>query len=315
MAGVYLKMRLKQLYRELSNVGFFRVLLLLVFVGLAGLYLFKAAKSPQNASYLSIGFFLVLASLHFNRKDLTFMTLYISNYKWILFVEYLMLLAPVLVILATYNHTLPLLLLTLSTILLANLRWRPQKQAGSQWLVQHIPAQCFEWKAGIRQSGIIIVLFEIIALLASPFIGSIPIALFIIGLIPLNFYNYAEPSQILMASQVSPNRFLFQKIRYALMLYSSISLPLILLYIVVHNSLWYIPIIEFVAFSTVFCYVITLKYSFYEPNQRLDAVQAFSTLGAVSLLIPFFLPVIWLLTIRFYFKSKSRINYYLHDYN
>jgi hypothetical protein len=238
-----------------------------------------------------------------------------ENYKHIILAEYLVFLIPVFALLV-YNHQpLPIVILLFLTTLLTTLNWRPKKQTGFQWIVQHIPHQSFEWKAGLRQSAAFILLLQLIALLASSFIGTIPIILFIIGLIPLNFYNYGEPYQMLLASEAGPNRFLFQKITSALALYSTISLPILILFLIRHPNYWYIPVVEYVAFGTVYCYVILLKYSFYKPNQRLDSVQAFSTIGSLALIIPFFLPVIWALSIWFYFKSKAKLNYYLHDFN
>jgi hypothetical protein len=315
MIRVYLKMRVKQLYRELSGVGLIRVLFLLALGVLACLFLVRAAQSVQNAIYLTLGIFTGLASLHFKRNDLKFMIINFKNYKHIILAEYLVFLIPVFALLV-YNHQpLPIVILLFLTTLLTTLNWRPKKQTGFQWIVQHIPHQSFEWKAGLRQSAAFILLLQLIALLASSFIGTIPIILFIIGLIPLNFYNYGEPYQMLLASEAGPNRFLFRKITSALALYSTISLPILILFLIRHPNYWYIPVVEYVAFGTVYCYVILLKYSFYKPNQRLDSVQAFSTIGSLALIIPFFLPVIWALSIWFYFKSKAKLNYYLHDFN
>jgi hypothetical protein len=315
MIRVYLKMRVKQLYRELSGVGLIRVLFLLALGVLACLFLVRAAQSVQNAIYITLGIFTGLASLHFKRNDLKFMIINFKNYKHIILAEYLVFLIPVFALLV-YNHQpLPIVILLFLTTLLTTLNWRPKKQTGFQWIVQHIPHQSFEWKAGLRQSAAFILLLQLIALLASSFIGTIPIILFIIGLIPLNFYNYGEPYQMLLASEAGPNRFLFQKITSALALYSTISLPILILFLIRHPNYWYIPVVEYVAFGTVYCYVILLKYSFYKPNQRLDSVQAFSTIGSLALIIPFFLPVIWALSIWFYFKSKAKLNYYLHDFN
>lgn len=308
-------MRVKQLYRELSGVGLIRVLFLLALGVLACLFLVRAAQSVQNAIYITLGIFTGLASLHFKRNDLKFMIINFKNYKHIILAEYLVFLIPVFALLV-YNHQpLPIVILLFLTTLLTTLNWRPKKQTGFQWIVQHIPNQSFEWKAGLRQSAAFILLLQLIALLASSFIGTIPIILFIIGLIPLNFYNYGEPYQMLLASEAGPNRFLFQKITSALALYSTISLPILILFLIRHPNYWYIPVVEYVAFGTVYCYVILLKYSFYKPNQRLDSVQAFSTIGSLALIIPFFLPVIWALSIWFYFKSKAKLNYYLHDFN
>ena len=315
MISIYLQMRLKQLYRELSGVGLVRVFILLAFSILACFFISKAAQSFMNAIYLTMGICVGLASIHLKRKDLVFMMINFSMHKSIILAEYLVLLLPVFALLL-YNHQpLPIAILFLTVIILSNFNRQFKKQTGFHWIVQHIPAQSFEWKAGLRRSTILILLLLLTALIASSFIGTIPIILFIIGLIPLNFYNYGEPYQMLIASEAGPNKFLLRKIATALALYSIIAAPLIMLFIIRHPDYWHITAVEYVAFGTVYCYVILLKYSFYQPNQSLDSVQAFSTIGSLSLIIPFFLPVIWALGIWFYFKSKAKLNYYLHDFN
>ena len=108
------------------------------------------------------------------------------------------------------------------------------------WLQQSIPSECFEWKGGVRQTLFILIPFWVIGLCTSFFIGSVPITLFILGIIP---------------------------------------------------------------------------FSFYEPNSKSPSVQIFSALGITCGIIPLLLPVIWLLSIRFYFKSKENLNIYLNDYN
>lgn len=315
MLGIYLKMRLKQLYRELSKIGLPRVLILLALLALSSWWLFNATKTFQYSLYITFGIVAGLSSLHFKRNDLSFMKINIKNYKKLIFMEYLTLLFPVFVVFAYRNHIANILILLLFILLLSNQHWQSKKHIGSQWLLQYVPKQSFEWKAGLRQSALFIILLEATALLGSSFIGSIPIVLFIIGLIPLNFYNYGEPYQILLASEMNPRKFLHQKIFNALILFSTTSLPLLVLFVVIHPSYWYIPTIEYLTFATVYCYVILLKYSFYEPNQKLESVQAFSILGSVSLIIPIFLPIIWALAIWFYFKAKIKLNYYLHDFD
>jgi len=57
------------------------------------------------------------------------------------------------------------------------------------------------------------------------------------------------------------------------------------------------------------------KYAFFEPNIKSPAAQVFLNIGGVGLILPIFLPVIWLLTVRFYIKSVNNLNFFLDDYN
>lgn len=84
---------------------------------------------------------------------------------------------------------------------------------------------------------------------------------------------------------------------------------------VFHHDIWYIPIIEYFIFISLYIYVILTKYAFYEPNSKSKAAQVFGVIGVIGGIIPVLLPVVWLLSIRFFFKSKENLNIYLNDYN
>lgn len=92
-------------------------------------------------------------------------------------------------------------------------------------------------------------------------------------------------------------------------------LPLVLAFVLFHPELWFIPVVEYVLISFILMYAIFLKYAFYKPNQQLIAGQIFTAIGALSLFLPFLIPLVWILSVRFYFKSISNLNPYLDDFN
>jgi hypothetical protein len=96
---------------------------------------------------------------------------------------------------------------------------------------------------------------------------------------------------------------------------SIILLPLLLAFVLFHPELWYIPVIELLLISFVLWYAIFLKYAFYKPMQQLSAGQVFIAIGAMSLFLPFLVPLVWILSVRFYFQSVSNLKPYLNDYN
>jgi len=58
-----------------------------------------------------------------------------------------------------------------------------------------------------------------------------------------------------------------------------------------------------------------MKYAFYDPGSKISANQVLIAFGPLSIFFPFMLPVIWMLSIKFYFNAKSNLNIYLNDYN
>jgi hypothetical protein len=167
----------------------------------------------------------------------------------------------------------------------------------------------------VRQALFILLPLWIIGLFTSFFIGSVPIVLFILGVIPFSFYEKGEPYQMILAYEMGPTQFLFRKIKMQISLFSLLSLPLIAAFLIFHRETWYIPIIEYFIFISLYIYLILTKYAFYEPNRKSPPAQVFGAIGAFSGIIPVFLPLVWLLSIRFFFKSKENLNVYLNDYN
>jgi hypothetical protein len=178
-----------------------------------------------------------------------------------------------------------------------------------------IPSDCFEWKAGIRKLLIFIVPIWLIGLCYSFFVGSVPLVLFILGILPSGFYSTGESLPMLLVFEMKASKLVVYKIKMQIILFSIISAPIILSFLVFHSDLWYLPLIEYILLISLHIYIILAKYAFYQPNQKTPTANVFNSIGAMAILIPFLIPVIWILSIWFYLKSIENLNLYLNDYN
>ncbi|MDP3442610.1 MAG: hypothetical protein Q8T08_07070, partial [Ignavibacteria bacterium] len=79
--------------------------------------------------------------------------------------------------------------------------------------------------------------------------------------------------------------------------------------------IWYIALILFTLGITVTIFAILTKYAFYEPNSRSGAASIFQSIGAISVFIPLLLPLVWVLSVKFYFNAIQKLNPYLHDFD
>jgi len=311
----FVKIRLKQFYRGLIGVGLIRIVVLIGLVGFIGIALFiKTSESPD--SYYVTGLTtLIILLVQTKRQDKLFLKTNFDNYRRICLVEYLILASIIIVFLIFHCQWIPLLLLLSAIYLIIHLYLKTKKRNLNTKLQQFIPSDCFEWKGGVRQTFFILIPLWMIGLFTSFFIGSVPIVLFIIGIIPFSFYEKGEPYQMILAYEMGTNQFLFHKIKMQISLFSVLAIPLIAAFLIFNYDKWYIPIAEYFIFVSLYIYLILTKYAFYEPNRKSTSSQVFGTIGAFSGIIPLFLPVVWLLSIRFFFKSKENLNIYLNDYN
>ena len=315
MIEAFIKIRLKQFYRGLIGVGLIRIIFLVGLVGFIAFVSFiETSKSPD--SYYVTGITgLILLMVHTKRQDKPFLKTNFDNYRLIYLTEYLILASIIIAFLIFHFQWIPLLLFIAAIYLIVHLDLMQKQRNLNTRLQQFIPSECFEWKGGVRQIFFFLIPLWIIGLCTSFFIGSVPIVLFILGIIPFSFYEKGEPYQMILAYEMGTNQFLLHKIKMQILMFSVLSLPLIAAFLVFHYEIWYIPIAEYFIFITLYIFLILTKYAFYEPNRKSASAQIFGAIGAFCGFIPIFLPVVWILSIRFFLRSKENLNVYLNDYN
>ena len=315
MVAAFIKIRLKQFFRGVIGIGIFRIIFLILLFGYLMTFVFLLTGNQENALYVVGTISLLTLWIQTKRKDKVFLKTNYEKYKLIYFTEYVALSFIAIIFLTINLQWIPLLILLTAFCLIIQLDIKMKQRSLNTKLQLMIPSECFEWKAGVRKTIFILIPIWFIGFFTSFLTGSVPIVMFILGIIPFSFYETGESYQMIIALEKSPNSFLFQKIKMQIWLYSVISLPLIAAFIVFQSKIWYIPIAEYFIFISVHTYTILTKYAFYEPNNKSQAAVAFGTIGALGGIIPVFLPVVWLLSIRFFFKSLENLKIYLNDFN
>ncbi len=315
MIKAFIKIRLNQISRYSRSLGLLR------FVVIAGCALFPVYKMfmktvETESSLYVIGIcFLILLIIQTKRSDKGFLKINFLKYRLVMITEYLILSIPLFFCLAFHNQWLLFISFIVLIVIVSNIDIKTRQRSLNTFFQKLIPSDCFEWKSGIRRSFFYIIPLWLIGMGTSFFVGSIPLVLFILGLIPLGFYEKGEPLQMILSFERNSHRFLFYKISLQTAVFSVLSFPLILVFVLFHPGLWYIPIIEFVIYTTIHIYTILTKYAFYSPGIKISGAQVFEIIGALGIFFPFLLPLILLLSVRFYIKSKKNLNLYLDDYH
>ena len=310
-----ISIRRKQLVRALNGVGLFRVVFLLILLCAILYGVFMQLHDIVISNYIFAGFISLIVAIHLRRADKDFLKTYFEKYKLIYFVEYFILSLPLIVCLVYYQHWLQTVVLLIALAFAVNVEFEIKQRSLNTKIQRLIPSNCFEWKSGVRKSLFVIIILWVIGIAFSFFVGSIPIVIFSLGLIPMGFYEIGEPIRMLFAKEIGTNKFLLHKIKMQLILFTVLILPLILIFLVFHYEYWYIPILEYFILIFVHIFTILTKYAFYEPDQKSSAAQVFSIIGMLSIIFFVMIPIVWILSIYLYFKSKEKLNFYLNDYN
>jgi len=308
-------LQLKRTKRLLKDLGIFRFLFVLAIIVGAVFAIFTFLLKGENLE-IAVGVFsLLILSFQIQRKDKTFLDINFNHYRIILFYQYLLLSLPLLCFLLFHVEWVLLLASFLGIILVPFINFKFNTQRLNTKIQRQIPVGAFEWKAGMRTYLFFIIAVWVGGLAFSFLPGAVPIAIFILGLLPLKFFEKGEPVQMLIAVEKSPVKLIVGKFKTHAIIFTLISLPMMLMFFIFHSEIWYLVFVEFAIFLSVHFYFILLKYAWYIPNQKPGSVEVFSVIGAVGLIIPIFLPLVWLLTLWFYFKAVANLKQYLHDFD
>jgi len=315
MIAKILKIRIKQLSRIIHQIGIFRTLFLSVLLSFTVLFLFLATLSKSNIEIITAAYLLLILIIHLKRKDKFFLNFYSDNPQRIFFVEYFLLSLPLILSLIYSRLWYYLIISTTLLIIISFLKINIKKSSANTIFQKFIPDDNFEWKSGIRKNLIFIILIWFAGITTSFYIASVPIAIFILGITVLGFYETPEPLQILIANELNVRKFLSKKIKNHLAIFSVLLVPLALLFTIFNTEYYYIVLIEYVILSFLLVYTILLKYAFYQPNIKSGTIQIFTMIGIIGIFIPVFIPVILLLSIKFLFQAFNNLKFYLNDFN
>ena len=310
-----LKIRKIQIFRALQSLGFIQLIFLLGILGylLVGLYM-QLASLPN--AYTASGIYCALIFyMHVKRKDKNFIKINFENTHWIYFTEYLTLSIPVISIALFQHQWIVSALLVLVLFLIARFTLTYKQKNFKNPILQHIPYRCFEWRAGFRKAGMLMSILWLLGVVASFYIATVPILIYIIGLVILGFNDTNESLTLLLVFEKNAKKLLHYKIKSQLMLFLVFLAPLIVLFIVFHSQNVLIPLIELIILCSIQIHSIVIKYAFYEPNSTSEKNKVFEIFTALSLIIPFLIPVVWILIGYFYQRAIKNLTFYLDDYN
>lgn len=316
MIQTLLNIRLKQVYRLLSQAGILRAIFIIgVFVFLL-VYMFHAVEEQTGAYIATALFSITILVVHRSRPDFRFLEIHTLRPKAICFAEYMICSAPLIVTLLIYNWWLLVLAYLVAILIISQTASTSFFSTKSnQLLINLIPAECYEWKVGFRKTQYFIVFFWLMGAVGSFHIAAVPFAIFLIGFTIQSFYEKHEPYQVILALGQNQKFFLWNKVKWLVVLFSVLILPLTILFMYHNYDLWHLVGIEYLLFISWYVYTIFSKYAFYNPNGAFSSSQIYAMIGLLAFFIPLFLPLSWVMTIRFYFKSKSSLSLYLNDYN
>lgn len=273
--------------------------------------IFKFSDNPSLMASLSSG---VVLLLHIQRTDKNFLLISLRGDKRLYFFHYHLLSIPIYIVLILANEFLILVCLFTAVNLLPFLVGN-YSFAGFQYdIIRFIPFRNFEFKSGLRQNFFTIVFIYAVCVVfyESPFVALT--AILLVTFVCTSFYSESEPGQMLEVYRMSAKRFLRYKITNQLIDFVFLILPLISIFLVVNIRYWYVLAIFLIISAIIQTLSICLKYAFYEPGRTINK-SIFIAVYALSIFVPFFVPVPLIMMVHYFRKAESNLNHFLYDYS
>lgn len=315
MISIILKIRILQAKRALQSAGIIRTLLVIAGSVFVMLMLLKQTVIREYAILISAVQIVLLSFIQVKRKDHRFLKVNFPLYRRLLFTEYYLLSGPLFLILLINRQWTVFGGISLALFFIPYLHYSLRSRYAFAPFQKFIPAACFELKSGIRRVSLLLILIFLAGIIFCMYEAAVPIAIFALGLISMNFYETSEPLNLLLQPELGPKKFLMKKVKTQVTFFLIMSLPLAVLFVLLHHKLWYLISIELLALTIIQIYLVFTKYSFYFPGEKSNGAQIFIAIGVAGLFIPFLFPLLLILLIRFYFKSLSILKKYLDDFN
>jgi hypothetical protein len=312
MTASLLHIRIKQLKREIDGLSLY-IIPIIAIAAYIVFVTFKEFQKGQNAFYIIIALSVLCLSIHFSRKDKTFVFKHLDNPHIQIFLEYVLLTLPfsITCMVTKSWYCYPLLLAILFCIPLFKFEFR--QKTSFKKLSNIISAKNFEWLSGFRKQYALIIVLYILAI-GFCWLKILPLfLLWFLTVTIVSFYTECESVQMLREGNKSPKQFLLSKLKaciiYVLILYT----PIIIVNTLLNPDFLVLNLLFIPIQMSLLGFAICFKYSSYSPNKIKIGNNIPFSIVALGSALPHFLPVPTILFFIYFFRAENNLKQYLND--
>lgn len=255
--------RLKQLWRLIKQVGFARIVLLVIIV--AGFLVLKLPDLISDNGVLTVVIYpLVILPIHLLRNDQGFLRKLNISKEIILAGEYHFLALPYSLLLIYFQQWPAIFLghLLITTILFLPSVKVEKSYRNNNRLITWIPVHLFEWQSYFRQRKFFLFICFALGALLSPYAIAIPIAILTLVASFSEAFTHLEPKELIETYPGNSN-FLWSKLKNHSVFIHVLFLPFYALFLLFHFELWYILALLLIIIECSICFCLLYKYSWF----------------------------------------------------
>lgn len=313
-AGAFLRIRVRQALREVLRSGpVYGSVLVFAVIG-AFLFFYFSQKNNHYIVYTYAGLLVLLLSVHMQRSDHRFVKLIAIKPYLIYFSEYATFLFPFFLITIIKSGQFFQMFSLIPVALISILKVNAMKSQLGKFPVFFTGTMNFEWKAGLRKTGWVLVMLWFGAMLITPIPYASVLLLWFMLLIVSSFYESDESRSMVEAFEVSERKLLWMKMRDHSLLFTVIILPVLFISALFFPQNWWISLF-FICFSMLNIAVFVVsKYAVWGHEESHGSATMMNTFCLVGFFLPFLLPLPFFVLVRNYFRAKNQLKPLLHAY-
>lgn len=305
----FLYIHLKRLYRMLGQLGIFRVLLLggILVMGL------KATLKPGMLHWQATILVLILAQNHINRKDFVLLNNQGFNHAGFFMLLYLLISSPFLLTYLIWPDFTAALILTGGIALLSLIK-KPLvvSRKKNYPAFRFIPADSWEWRAGLRKNYLFIFVLYLLAGLFSGFDYTFAIVLLAFSLLAASFQMTHESQLFILSTSLPPKSFLLRKLLLQIIPFTILSLPLMLGAFILYPDGFRPLLLVFINSLLVQAFTIAFKYAGYLPGTQTPYHMAVIVLLNLTFILPVLIPLPILMLAVYSKKAIVQLTHIIH---
>jgi membrane protein YdbS with pleckstrin-like domain len=308
------RLRIISALRWIVQLGFVRIIVMLVFITGFLKSLFDIKNSPSGAAAIILLNASIIYSLHFSRKDNFLLSSLQLNKKALYIFEYLFYSLPFLLLLALSDFYFLSFYIVILLGAIINIKSGRSFKINISSVKSIFPAYAFEWISGMRQNLIPVTIIYLMGCIFSFHIAGGILSIIILTLIFSSFYIENEPLLFVELYKLPARKLVNTKILQALKIFLTLISPLVILHLMFFYERWYfVGGVIFICSLIITASVLT-KYAFYSEeissskmNYIINGVIVFSFVSAFYMTGPFLFPLPFIMLIYLYKKASQNV--------
>ena len=299
------KIHLKRYWRILGQLGLFRSVFLISLL-IAGIVY---TSQPQLLTLQSLLVTFIVAGIHWRRNDKPMLHNLGMNHPLFFHAQYGMFMLP-FALFYLFIFSLPaLFILALGWLLISFVKKPSQNTILPTFKVRFslLPAQCWEWRAGLKLNWWIMAGILTISMIFYQQIIVLMVAMVLISLMAADFQSNHEQTLMIQALQLTKHKFLWMKILWQTLWFTLLVLPIIIVFLFQFTDSYMVLVLAFGSSLMVQICAVLFKYSAFEQGEKTGIFMGILALLNISFLFPPLAPLPLLLIPVLYKKATIRL--------